>query len=60
MTSGEKLMSEISTEILELVSRGFRLRDAYDKVLGDGAYNRLVDDLYCSLRKKNPSNFTLA
>lgn len=42
--------SEISGVILKLVDYGVSLPTALDLVLGEGAYEGLVDDLYKALR----------
>ena len=36
----------------DFVSRGFSVKDAFNKTMGDGAYERLVSDLYDELRAK--------
>jgi hypothetical protein len=41
---------QISFVILELVRTGMELRQAFDTVLGVGAYDKLAGELYDSLR----------
>ena len=36
----------------DFVSRGFSVKEAFDKTMGEGAYNKLVSDLYDELRAK--------
>lgn len=40
----------ISLRILTLVQEGFSVRDAFDAVLGAGAYEKLASDVYDQLR----------
>lgn len=42
----------ISARILALKNAGMPLRQAFDAVLGEGAYSKLVGDLYDELRAK--------
>lgn len=37
----------------DFVSRGFSVRDAFNKTMGEGAYERLVSDLYDDIRAAN-------
>lgn len=43
--------AKISQAILNLIATGKTLQEAYDAVLGAGAYDRMVSELYDSLRK---------
>lgn len=36
----------------DFVSRGFSVREAFDKTMGEGSYDRLVYDLYDELRAR--------
>lgn len=36
----------------DFVSRGFSVKEAFDKTMGEGAYDKLVSDLYDELRAK--------
>lgn len=36
----------------DYLARGFSVRDAFDKTMGDGAYVALVGDVYDGLRAK--------
>lgn len=36
----------------DFVQRGFSVRDAFNKTMGDGAYESLVSDLYDELRAR--------
>ena len=40
----------ISAQILALRAAGLSLREAFDAVLGDGAYSKLAAELYDALR----------
>lgn len=44
--------AKISAMILILIEEGMALRDAFDAVLGEGAYEKMVSDLYHDLRAK--------
>jgi hypothetical protein len=43
----------ISARILEAKNSGLTMREAFDAVLGAGAYDAMVSDLYDSLRAKS-------
>lgn len=40
----------ISAKILKLVAEGINLRDAFDAVLGQGAFEKLAGEIYDELR----------
>lgn len=42
----------ISAKILEAVARGLPIEQAFDEVMGEGAYIRMAGDLYDLLRSK--------
>jgi hypothetical protein len=42
----------ISARILTLKNSGMSLRDAFDAVLGQGAYDKLAGEVYDALRAK--------
>lgn len=42
----------ISARILALMSEGQTLRQAFDAVLGEGAYTKLAGEVYDALRAK--------
>lgn len=48
---GNQMNAKISKAILELVDSGMELKDAIDKVLGQGTFNEIVNTVYESLRK---------
>ena len=41
---------EKASIFFDFMSRGFSVQDAFDKTFGDGAYNKLVSDLYDEFR----------
>lgn len=43
--------AEISTGIVDLVAAGKPLSEAINEVLGEGVYEKLVTDLYDSLKE---------
>ena len=44
--------AKISAAILFLVSKGVELHVAFDKLLGQGAYSKMVGEIYDELRAK--------
>jgi|GEM_PF-2921977 len=48
--------AEISAQILARTTAGATPQQAFDAVLGEGAYRKMADDLYDSLRAKAAAN----
>jgi hypothetical protein len=56
MTALQQKLSAAVVEKAEVffdyVKRGFSVRDAFEKTMGEGAYARLVSELYDELRAR--------
>lgn len=51
MKNGMTTNQVISLRILALVAGGMALKEAYNAVMGAGAYEKLASDIYEKLRK---------
>lgn len=51
-TATARLNAQISARILRRVQAGMDIRQAFDEVLGQGAYERMAGDLYDAIRAK--------
>lgn len=46
---------EKAESFFDFLSRGFSVRQAFDKVMGDGAYDRIVSEVYDEIRAQAQS-----